>query len=228
LLPRCSYPARRSTTEEEEPAMAKARTLVGLDVHATKIVAAVLDGETGELQMFGVGGDVGEPAALCAGLPGRCEPPTRPGRPATRWRVSSPGAAWSASWRRRARSPAQPAIASRPTVATPSTWCGCFWPASFTRSRVAGAEEEALRDLVGARDAVRQDLMRCRHRPSKLLLRHGHRFDDGPAWTRRHRDWLGAIVLPFAAAQATPTDHVGAIDALSGCSSRSIPRAARR
>ena len=32
--------------------MAKARTLVGLDVHATKIVAAVLDAETGELQWF--------------------------------------------------------------------------------------------------------------------------------------------------------------------------------
>jgi hypothetical protein len=29
--------------------MAKARSLVGLDVHATKIVAAVLDGETGEV-----------------------------------------------------------------------------------------------------------------------------------------------------------------------------------
>jgi hypothetical protein len=28
--------------------MAKARTLVGLDVHATKIVAAVLNAETGE------------------------------------------------------------------------------------------------------------------------------------------------------------------------------------
>jgi hypothetical protein len=28
--------------------MAKARTLVGLDVHATKIVAAVLDAETTE------------------------------------------------------------------------------------------------------------------------------------------------------------------------------------
>ena len=27
--------------------MAKAKTLVGLDVHATKIVAAVLDAETG-------------------------------------------------------------------------------------------------------------------------------------------------------------------------------------
>jgi hypothetical protein len=43
---------RRPTIAEEEPAVAKARTLVGLDVHATKIVAAVLDAETGEVQWF--------------------------------------------------------------------------------------------------------------------------------------------------------------------------------
>lgn len=49
--------------------MAKARSLVGLDVHAAKVVAAVLDAETGELQYFRVGGDVGEAAGLCAGLP---------------------------------------------------------------------------------------------------------------------------------------------------------------
>jgi transposase len=49
--------------------VAKARTLVGLDVHATKVVAAVLDAETGELQWFRVSGDVSEAAALCGGLP---------------------------------------------------------------------------------------------------------------------------------------------------------------
>jgi transposase len=49
--------------------VAKARTLVGLDVHATKVVAAVLDAETGELQWFRVSGDIGEAAALCAALP---------------------------------------------------------------------------------------------------------------------------------------------------------------
>ena len=53
----------------EEPAMAKARTLVGLDVHAAKIVAAVLDAETGELQFFGLTGDTDRAAAFCAGLP---------------------------------------------------------------------------------------------------------------------------------------------------------------
>jgi transposase len=81
--------------------------------------------------------------------------------------------------------------------------------------RVPGDEEEALRDLVRAREAVRVDLMRCRHRLSKLLLRHGIRFDDGRAWTDRHRDWLATVTLDWPAAQATMLDASGAIDALT-------------
>jgi transposase len=45
-------------------------------------------------------------------------------------------------------------------------------------------------------------------------LRHGIRFDDGPAWTQRHRDWLAAVALDWPAAQATLLDCHGAIDAL--------------
>jgi len=81
--------------------------------------------------------------------------------------------------------------------------------------RVPGPEEEALRDLVRAREAVRSDLMRARHRLSKLLLRHGIRFDDGQAWTQRHRDWLETITLDWPAAHTTMLDGRGAIDALS-------------
>ena len=80
--------------------------------------------------------------------------------------------------------------------------------------RVPGDEEEALRDLVRARDAVRMDLMRCRHRLSKLLLRHGIRFDDGAAWTERHRQWLATVTLEWPAAQATLLDARSAVDAL--------------
>ena len=49
--------------------------------------------------------------------------------------------------------------------------------------RVPGSEEEALRDLVRARETLRLDLMRARHRLSKMLMRHGIQFDDGRAWT---------------------------------------------
>jgi transposase len=73
--------------------------------------------------------------------------------------------------------------------------------------RVPGDEEEALRDLVRAREAVRVNLMRCRHRLSKLLLRHGIRFDDGRSWTDRHRQWLRTVALSWPAAQMTLLDR---------------------
>ena len=66
------------------------------------------------------------------------------------------------------------------------------------------------------------DLMRARHRLSKLLLRHGIRFDEGRAWTDRHRAWLATVALEWPAAQATLLDLQGAIDALAA-----PPRAAR-
>jgi transposase len=80
--------------------------------------------------------------------------------------------------------------------------------------RVPGNEEEALRDLVRARESVRVDLMRSRHRLSKLLLRHGIRFDDGRSWTEAHRQWLARVSLEWPAAQSTMLDAIGAIDAL--------------
>jgi len=58
---------------------------------------------------------------------------------------------------------------------------------------VPTVDQEAARDLVRAREDVRGDLMRLRHRVSKLLLRHGHVYYGGPAWTRPHTSWLHSI-----------------------------------
>jgi transposase len=44
--------------------------------------------------------------------------------------------------------------------------------------RVPTGEEEAIRDLVHAREDLRGDLMSARHRLSKLLLRHDVRYED--------------------------------------------------
>jgi len=56
--------------------------------------------------------------------------------------------------------------------------------------RVPSPAQEAARDLVRAREDVRADLMRCRHRLSKLLLRHGIVYCGGQAWTGVHETWL--------------------------------------
>ncbi len=62
--------------------------------------------------------------------------------------------------------------------------------------RVPTDEEEALRDLVRAREDLRGDLMRARHRMGKLLLRDGVRYDgEAHNWTWRDRWWLGRVRL---------------------------------
>jgi transposase len=53
----------------------------------------------------------------------------------------------------------------------------------ITAIQVPSMEQEAARDLVRSREDVRGDLMRSRHRISKLLLRQGIVYSGGQAWT---------------------------------------------
>jgi len=55
---------------------------------------------------------------------------------------------------------------------------------------VPSVEQEAARDLVRAREDCRGDLMRARHRLSKLLSRHDIVYSGGQAWTGAHDAWL--------------------------------------
>jgi len=76
--------------------------------------------------------------------------------------------------------------------------------------------QEGLRDLVRARDDLRCARTAARHRVVKALLRHGHIYRDGKAWTIRHRDWVGAQRLedPLAdAALGHMRAHLAALDA---------------
>lgn len=54
---------------------------------------------------------------------------------------------------------------------------------------------ESLRDLVRARHAVQKDLVSIRNQITKFLLRYGHRYREGKAWTARFWAWLGRIKL---------------------------------
>jgi transposase len=83
------------------------------------------------------------------------------------------------------------------------------------RVAVPSVEEEALRDLVRAREDLRGDLMRARHRLAKLLLRHEIRFDGPQAnWTQAHLGWLAGVRLDQAASQRAFEDYRGAVLAL--------------
>jgi transposase len=65
---------------------------------------------------------------------------------------------------------------------------------------VPSVEQEAARDLVRAREDVRGDLMRSRHRVSKLLPQ-GIVYSGGQAWTGAHEQWLRGQHFPLAGLQ---------------------------
>jgi len=60
----------------------------------------------------------------------------------------------------------------------------------ITAVTVPTVDQEAARDLVRAREDCRGELMRARHRLSKLLLRYGFVYSGGQAWTGVHDQWL--------------------------------------
>jgi transposase len=76
-------------------------------------------------------------------------------------------------------------------------------------------ENEAARDLCRAREDAREDLMRCRHRLSKLLLRRAIVYGAGKkAWTQAYRVWLRGLRFERAFDQAVVDDYLLAIEQL--------------
>jgi transposase len=166
------------------------RTSVGLDVHARSVVAAAIDGVTGELVQAKLTpshehirswiSELSGPVAVAyeAGPTGfglsrslngsgiRCEvvAPSKLQRPSGD-RVKTD-----------ARDAVHLARLLRLDEITPVV--------------VPTVEQESARDLVRAREDARGDLMRARHRLSKLLLRRGIVYSGGKAWTGAHDAWL--------------------------------------
>jgi transposase len=72
---------------------------------------------------------------------------------------------------------------------------------------------EALRDLVRAREAAKQDQLRARHRLGKFLLRTGRRPAVGmKAWTAPYMAWVRQVQFAQSAQQATLLDYLHEVD----------------
>lgn len=193
--------------------MAQARTWVGLDVHAAKVVAAIVGVASGELRTQRLPGRSEKVAEFCAGLPG----------PVCASYEAGPtgfGLARALEQVGIACVVAAPGKIARPATDRVKTdrrdaelLVRLLMAGQLSAVRVPSVREEACRDLVRAREDVRSDLMRARHRVAKLLLRHDQRF-DGANWTAAHRQWLNHVVLVDPVAQAVLLDAIGAVDAL--------------
>jgi transposase len=203
------------TTEEEEPTVTKVRTWAGLDVHAASTLACVVEAGSAEMSVRRLFGGTGEVAAFCAGLaaPVRVAYEAGPTGFALARALAAVGVECVVA------APGKIERAGQDRVKTDrrdaERLVRLLMIGALRPVRVPTGSEEALRDLVRAREDVRADLMRARHRLSKLLLRHDVRYPGGGrAWTAAHRAWLGRIELAEPAAQATLHDYLGAIECL--------------
>lgn len=168
------------------------RTCVGLDVHARSVVACAIDNEAGEIRSL------------------RLSPKTQA---VVGWVCSLPGpvaVTYEAGPTGFGLARALGAVGVRCVVVAPSKLerppgdrvktdrrdaerlARLLRIGELPGVRVPSEAEEAARDLMRAREDVRGDLMRARHRLSKLLLRQGLLY-EGSAWTGAHEAWLQSL-----------------------------------
>src|SRR3954470_12478556 len=190
------------------------RTSVGLDVHARSVSAAAIDGVTGELIRQRLVPDTNVVLDWVRGLPG----------PAAATYEAGPtgfglARAFTAAGIR--CEVAAPSKINRPAGDRVKTDArDALLLARLLRLddivsvRVPTVAEEAARDLVRAREDARGDLMRIRHRISKLLLRHGQVYFGGEAWTGKHEQWLRQIRFDGPERAGTQSAYEADLEAL--------------
>ena len=198
----------------EVPTMSESMAHVGLDVHQSQTVAAVLDPVSGELLVERLRG---APSAVVLEFLERLERPVRAiyeagptgfglARAASErgldLRVAAPGSI-----------PRAPGDRVKTDRRDAKRLVRLFAAGELSFAFVPSEADEQFRDLVRCVDDVRKDLMRARHRLSKFLLRRGLRF-AGRQWTQPHERWLHAQRFDDAPSRAAFIDCCCAVEAL--------------
>jgi transposase len=81
----------------------------------------------------------------------------------------------------------------------------------LTAVRVPGVGDEAVRDLVRAREDAVRECRNARHRLKALLLRNGIGYTGKSAWTAAHLRWLATLKMQHAAQQIGLQEYLHAI-----------------
>jgi len=81
----------------------------------------------------------------------------------------------------------------------------------LTPVRVPDAADEAVRDLVRAREDAVRECRNARHRLKALLLRNGIGYAGKSAWTAAHLRWLATLKMQHEAQQIAFQEYLHAI-----------------
>ena len=179
------------------------RTSVGLDVHARSVAGCALDAQTGEIIPHRMTPDYAEILAWIVSLPA----PVRVVYEAGPTGFGLARFLLAAGIDTLVAAPSKLQRPSGDRVKTDAKdalhLARLLKLGEITAVRVPAADQEAARDLVRAREDARGDLMRSRHRISKLLLRQGIVYSGGRAWTGTHELWLAQQRFDAPALQLT-------------------------
>lgn len=189
-------------------------TFVGLDVHARSTHAAALDVATGELKRARFGGGCEEVVSWLGALPG----------PVSAFYGAGPTG--FALYRAASEAGLQIAVIAPGKTARPRSdrvksdrrdaelIARLGLAGQLTEIAVPSPFVESVRHLTRARNAIRCDLMRARHRASKLLLLHGRVYPGATTWNRAHRSWLSGQQFSEPATELAFIDGLASIDGL--------------
>jgi len=191
------------------------RTSVGLDVHARSVAAAAIDGVTGELFQSKLTPAHDHIRSWIQDLPGPVAVTYEAGP--TGFGLSR--ALKEAGIRCVVAAPSKLQRPSGDRVKTDAKdaihLARLLRLDEVTPVVVPSLDQEAARDLVRAREDARGDLMRARHRLSKLL-RQGIVYNGGQAWTGKHDAWLRRHHFDPVATQLTfESDYEAVISVLA-------------
>ena len=194
--------------------MFRQRTFVGLDVHARSVVGHAMDEHTGEVWQQRLPAD--PPGIWCwlESLP-------QPVKVTYEAGPTGYGLARFLRGRGVVCLVAAPSKLTRPAGNRVKTdfkdaehLCRLLRLDEIAEVIVPDPKQEAARDLVRAREDIRSDLMRARHRASKLLLRQGIVYPGSKTWTAAYERWMQRQTLrrPGPAASIRGRGGSGAVD----------------
>jgi transposase len=191
------------------------RTSVGLDVHARSVAAAAIDGVTGELRQARLTPSHEEIRSWIGQLDGPVAVTYEAGP--TGFGLSR--ALNAAGIRCVVAAPSKLQRPSGDRVKTDAKdavhLARLLRLGEVTAVTVPSVAQEAARDLVRAREDARGDLMRARHRLSKLLLRQGIVYCGGQGWTGAHDRWLRRQHFDLSATRAAFESDYEAVMAIT-------------
>jgi len=193
--------------------MLETMTYVGIDVHARSVHAAAIDVGSGELRRARFGGGSDQVVEWLQTLPLPLKGCYEAGPTGYGLYRAAAAAGLELDVVAPSKTPRAPGDRVKTDRKDAELLARLLLAGQLKPVTVPPPPFEAARHLARAREQVRGDLMRCRHRVSKLLLLHG-RVYEGSAWTKTHRRWLSKQRFEESATELAYLDCLAAVDGL--------------